>query len=82
MIVASGSLVHCLETLSYRGAVVMANGQCDVPHLNEVLIKNWVLSPPSSFVDAEISPIFLSALIQKYPLRSSNLSGCQIPGGV
>lgn len=43
MVVASGSLVHCLETLSYRGAVVMANGQCDVPHLNEVLIKNWVL---------------------------------------
>jgi hypothetical protein len=43
MIVAAGSLVHCLETLSYRGAVVMANGQCDVPHLNEVLIKNWVL---------------------------------------
>jgi hypothetical protein len=41
LIVAAGSICHCLETLSYRGAVVMANNQCDVPNLNEVLIKNW-----------------------------------------
>lgn len=41
MILAGESLCHCLETVSFRGAVVMANNQCDLPHLNEVLIKNW-----------------------------------------
>ncbi|CAG7786865.1 unnamed protein product [Allacma fusca] len=41
MIMTSESLCHCLETVSFRGAVVMANNQCDLPHLNEVLIKNW-----------------------------------------
>jgi len=55
MIIASGSLIHCLETLSYRGAVVLTNLQCDVPHLNEVIIKNWAAfegksNPKSSFV--------------------------------
>ncbi|XP_035707337.1 uncharacterized protein LOC110848329 isoform X2 [Folsomia candida] len=50
MVVASGSLVHCLETLSYRGAVVMANGQCDVPHLNETAFEGKGMTgsgPPS-----------------------------------
>jgi hypothetical protein len=41
MVVAAGSLSHCLENLSYKGSVVMANKQCDIPNLNEVLIKNW-----------------------------------------
>jgi len=41
MVVAAGSISHCLENLSYKGSVVMANKQCDIPNLNEVLIRNW-----------------------------------------
>ena len=41
MIMCGASLCHCLESVSFRGAVVMAHNQCDLPHLNEVLIKNW-----------------------------------------
>lgn len=40
-IVASGSLTHCLENLSYKGSVVMANRQCDVPNINDLMIRNW-----------------------------------------
>jgi len=55
-IVASASVTHCLENLSYKGSVVMANRQCDVPNINDLMIRNW-----NAFEGNLINPLRLSA---------------------